>query len=166
MGVDGLKTGHLSKSGYGLAASAIQNGRRIISVANGFETKQKRSQGSSRLLTWAFREFENIKLFDKNSEVGYVKIKGASKSESSVSTLNKILITVAKSKKNAIKYNAIPIDVVAPLKSGEIAAQLEVIVPNEDPIYFDLIATNDVKQTNFFMRFINMIYNFILSFFT
>ena len=165
MGVDGLKTGHLSKSGYGLAASAIQNGRRIISVANGFETKQKRSQGSSRLLTWAFREFENIKLFDKNSEVGYVKIKGASKSESSVSTLNKILITVAKSKKNAIKYNAIPIDVVAPLKSGEIAAQLEVIIPKEDPVYFDLIATNDVKQTNFFMRFINMIYNFILSLF-
>ena len=41
MGVDGLKTGHLSKSGYGLAASAIENGRRIISVTNGFETKQK-----------------------------------------------------------------------------------------------------------------------------
>ena len=166
MGVDGLKTGHLSKSGYGLAASAIQNGRRIISVANGFETKQKRSQGSSRLLTWAFREFENIKLFDKNSEVGYVKIQGANKSESSVSTLNSILITVAKSKKDAIKYNAIPIDVVAPLRSGEIAAKLEVIIPKEDPIYFDLIATNDVKQTNFVMRFINMIYNFILSFFT
>ena len=166
MGVDGLKTGHLSKSGYGLAASAIQNGRRIISVANGFETKQKRSQGSSRLLTWAFREFENIKLFDKNSEVGYVKIQGANKSESSVSTLNSILITVAKSKKDAIKYNAIPIDVVAPLRSGEIAAKLEVIIPKEDPIYFDLIATNNVKQTNFVMRFINMIYNFILSFFT
>ena len=166
MGVDGLKTGHLSKSGYGLAASAIQNGRRMISVANGFETKQKRSQGSSRLLTWAFREFENIKLFDKNSEVGYVKIQGANKSESSVSTLNSILITVAKSKKDAIKYNAIPIDVVAPLRSGEIAAKLEVIIPKEDPIYFDLIATNDVKQTNFVMRFINMIYNFILSFFT
>ena len=166
MGVDGLKTGHLSKSGYGLAASAIQNDRRIISVANGFETKQKRSQGSSRLLTWAFREFENIKLFDKNSEVGYVKIQGANKSESSVSTLNSILITVAKSKKDAIKYNAIPIDVVAPLRSGEIAAKLEVIIPKEDPIYFDLIATNDVKQTNFVMRFINMIYNFILSFFT
>ena len=166
MGVDGLKTGHLSKSGYGLAASAIQNGRRIISVANGFETKQKRSQGSSRLLTWAFREFENIKLFDKNSEVGYVKIQGANKSESSVSTLNSILITVAKSKKDAIKYNAIPIDVVAPLRSGEIAAKLEVIIPKEDPIYFDLIATNDVKQTNFIMRFINMIYNFILSLFS
>ena len=99
IGADGLKTGHLSKSGYGLAASAVENGRRIISVTNGFETKQKRSQGSSRLLTWAFREFDNVKLFDKNSEVGLVKIKGASKKESSVSTPTDIIITVSKSKK-------------------------------------------------------------------
>jgi len=166
MGVDGLKTGHLSKSGYGLAASAIENGRRIISVANGFETKQKRSQGSSRLITWAFREYDNIKLFDKNSEVGLVKIQGASKNESSVSTLNDIILTVAKSKKDAISYNIVPIDIVAPVISGEIAAQLEVIIPKEVPVYFDLVATNDVKQTNFIMRFINMIYNFILSLFS
>ena len=166
MGVDGLKTGHLSKSGYGLAASAIENGRRIISVANGFETKQKRSQGSSRLITWAFREYDNIELFDKNSEVGLVKIHGASKNESSVSTLKDIIITVAKSKKDAISYNIVPIDIVAPVKSGEIAAQLEVIIPKEVPVYFDLVATNDVKQTNFIMRFINMIYNFILSLFS
>tara|TARA_Y100001936_G_C16061651_1_gene664456 strand:+ start:503 stop:1636 length:1134 start_codon:yes stop_codon:yes gene_type:complete len=166
IGADGLKTGHLSKSGYGLAASAIQNGRRIISVTNGFETKQKRSQGSSRLITWAFREFDNIKLYDKNSEVGQISIKGSSKNESSVSTLNDILITVAKSKKDAMSYRIIPIDIVAPVKSGEIAAQLEVIVPKEDPIYFDLVATNDVKKTNFIMRFINMIYNFILSLFS
>lgn len=166
IGADGLKTGHLSKSGYGLAASAIQNGRRVISVTNGFETKQKRSQGSSRLITWAFREFDNIKLYDKNSEVGQISIKGSSKNESSVSTLNDILITVAKSKKDAMSYRIIPIDIVAPVKSGEIAAQLEVIVPKEDPIYFDLVATNDVKKTNFIMRFINMIYNFILSLFS
>ncbi len=166
MGVDGLKTGHLSKSGYGLAASAIENGRRIISVTNGFETKQKRSQGSSRLITWAFREFDNIKLFDKNSEVGLVKIEDSNKSESSVSTPKDIVITVAKSKKDAISYNVIQVDVAAPLKSGDIAAQLEVIIPKEEPVYFDLIATNDVKQTNFIMRFINMIYNFILSLFS
>ena len=166
IGADGLKTGYTSISKYGLAASAVQNNRRVISVANGFETKQKRSQGSSRLITWAFREFDNIKLFDKNTEVGLVKIQGASKNESSVSTLNEILITVSKSKKEAISFNVIPIDIVAPVKSGEIAAKLEVIIPEEDPIYFDLIATNDVKQTNFIMRFINMIYNFILSLFS
>ena len=44
MGVDGLKTGHLSISGYGLAASAVEGNRRVISVTNGFSTQQKRSQ--------------------------------------------------------------------------------------------------------------------------
>jgi len=166
MGADGLKTGHLSISGYGLAASAIENNRRIISVTNGFETKQKRSQGSSRLITWAFREFDNVELFQKNAEVGVVSIKGANKAESSVSSIEEILITVAKSKKDAIDYRILPIDVTAPLKSGDIAAQLEIIIPKEEPIYFDLSATNDVKQTNFIMRFINMIYNFILSLFS
>ena len=38
MGVDGLKTGHLSISGYGLAASAIDGDRRVISVTNGFSS--------------------------------------------------------------------------------------------------------------------------------
>ena len=165
MGVDGLKTGHLSKSGYGLAASAVENNRRIISVANGFVSQQKRSQGSSRLLTWAFREFDNVKLFNKDSEVGFVKIKGANKSESAVSTNKDILVTVAKSKKNAIDYKIIPNNTVAPVKSGDTVAQLEVNIPKEKPVYFDLISINDVKQTNFFMRFINMIYNFILSLF-
>ena len=47
MGVDGLKTGHLSVSGYGLAASAIDGDRRVISVTNGFSSTQKRSQGLS-----------------------------------------------------------------------------------------------------------------------
>ena len=165
MGVDGLKTGHLSKSGYGLAASAVENNRRIISVANGFISQQKRSQGSSRLLTWAFREFDNVKLFNKDSEVGFVKIKGANKSESAVSTNKDILVTVAKSKKDAIDYKIIPNNVVAPVKLGDTVAQLEVNVPKEKPVYFDLISINDVKQTNLFMRFINMIYNFILSLF-
>ena len=68
---------------------------------------------------------------------------------------------MAKSKKDAINYRILPIDVSAPLKSGDIAAQLEVIIPKEEPMYFDLSATNDVKQTNFIMRFINMIYNLV-----
>ena len=50
--------------------------------------------------------------------------------------------------------------------SSLIGPEDQIIIPKEDPIYFDLIATNDVKQTNFIMRFINMIYNFILSLFT
>ena len=77
MGVDGLKTGHLSVSGYGLAASAIDGDRRVISVTNGFSSTQKRSQGSSRLITWSFREFENIRLFENFAEFASINIPGS-----------------------------------------------------------------------------------------
>ena len=166
MGVDGLKTGHIKKSGYGLAASALKNNRRIISVANGFKSKQKRSQGSARLLTWAFREFDNITLFKKNSEVGFIKIKQSNERESPVTTLSDIVITVEKYKKEAVNYEiVVNKDVSAPIKRGSIVAQLKVNVPKDEPLYFALISVNDVSEANFLMRFFYMIYNFILGLF-
>ena len=166
MGVDGLKTGHIKKSGYGLAASALKNNRRIISVANGFKSKQKRSQGSARLLTWAFREFDNITLFKKNSEVGFIKIEQANERESPVTTLSDIVITVEKYKKEAVNYEiVVNKDVSAPIKRGSIVAQLKVNVPKDEPLYFALISVNDVSEANFLMRFFYMIYNFILGLF-
>ena len=166
MGVDGLKTGHIKKSGYGLAASALKNNRRIISVANGFKSKQKRSQGSARLLTWAFREFDNITLFKKNSEVGFIKIKQSNERESPVTTLSDIVITVEKYKKEAVNYEiVVNKDVSAPIKRGSIVAQLKINVPKDEPLYFALISVNDVSEANFLMRFFYMIYNFILGLF-
>ena len=35
-GADGLKTGHTDKGGYGMVASAVSGGRRLIGVINGF----------------------------------------------------------------------------------------------------------------------------------
>ena len=44
MGVDGIKTGYLAYEKYSLASSMIRNGRRIIAVGSGFETKNIRSK--------------------------------------------------------------------------------------------------------------------------
>lgn len=59
---DGLKTGHTEAGGYGLVASAERAGRRVILVLNGLPTSRARSEESERLLEWAFREFENVRL--------------------------------------------------------------------------------------------------------
>ena len=49
MGVDGLKTGHLSKSGYGLAASAVDQNRRVISVCLLYTSPSTRDLSTSRM---------------------------------------------------------------------------------------------------------------------
>ena len=49
-GADGLKTGHLAASGFGLVASAVHNGHRLILVLNGLKTEHDRASEGRRLL--------------------------------------------------------------------------------------------------------------------
>ena len=166
MGVDGLKTGHLSKSGYGLAASAVDQNRRVISVVNGFENTQKRTQGSSRLITWAFREFTNLKLFEKDNIVGQVEILSASNKASDVSTSEEIIITVPKSKRDELITNiVVDENISAPLNAGDKIGYLEVSIPGEENQSFELYATNAIDRSNIFVRFFNYLVKLILSLF-
>ena len=50
MGADGIKTGYLAVERYSLASSLERNGRRLIAVGSGFETKNSRSSESSKFV--------------------------------------------------------------------------------------------------------------------
>jgi len=54
IGADGMKTGHLAQSGFGLVGSAVQNGRRLILVLNGARSEAERAREARRLLEWGF----------------------------------------------------------------------------------------------------------------
>jgi D-alanyl-D-alanine carboxypeptidase (penicillin-binding protein 5/6) len=62
-GADGLKTGHTEEAGFGLTASAMRGGRRLILVINGLPSMRARAEESERLLEWGFREFDNVTMF-------------------------------------------------------------------------------------------------------
>ena len=166
MGVDGLKTGHLSVSGYGLAASAINGDRRVISVANGFSSMQKRSQGSSRLITWSFREFENIRLFEDFTEFASINIPGSNENSSLIGAVNDIVLTVPRTKDKELHYEIeLFEDIKFPIRSGDIIGKIKVDIPNEDPEYFDVVSVNDVNRSNIFSRFFSYIYSSVVNLF-
>jgi D-alanyl-D-alanine carboxypeptidase (penicillin-binding protein 5/6) len=54
MGADGLKTGHLAASGFGLVASAERGGHRLILVLNGLKSEAARASEGRRLLEYGF----------------------------------------------------------------------------------------------------------------
>ena len=62
IGVDGIKTGHTEEAGYGVAVSAMRNGRRIIEVLAGMKSMKERSGESEKVLEWAYREFNDYHL--------------------------------------------------------------------------------------------------------
>lgn len=79
IGVDGLKTGHVKESGFGLVASAVQDGRRLILAINGCETAQERRNEAQRLLEWGFRNFAEARLFDPGEVVGEARVYGGTR---------------------------------------------------------------------------------------
>jgi serine-type D-Ala-D-Ala carboxypeptidase (penicillin-binding protein 5/6) len=80
VGADGLKTGYLQESGYGLTASAVQNGQRLVLVVGGLKSMAERSSESRKLLDWGFRSFEARQLFAEGDSVGEARVFGGDRS--------------------------------------------------------------------------------------
>jgi D-alanyl-D-alanine carboxypeptidase (penicillin-binding protein 5/6) len=76
LGADGLKTGDLPESGFGLVGSAVQNGQRLIVVVNGLKTAADRAEESRKLLDWGFRSFDARMLYEAGDFVGEAEVYG------------------------------------------------------------------------------------------
>lgn len=79
IGADGLKTGHLSESGYGLVGSAVQDGKRVIAVVAGLLTDADRREESRKIIEWGFKNFAEFKVFDAGEIVGHARVWGGDK---------------------------------------------------------------------------------------
>lgn len=76
IGADGLKTGNIEESGFGLVGSATQGAQRLILAVNGFKTARDRAEESRKLLQWGFRAFEGKLLFEAGETIGHARVFG------------------------------------------------------------------------------------------
>ena len=155
IGADGIKTGYLAVEKYSLASSIIRNGRRLVAVGSGFETKNSRSKESSKLLIYGLTNFDLVEISKKGEAIDKVDVWLGKENYVKVYSDVDIYKTIKKGQKNKLKikmhYDG-PIE--APIKKGQIVAKLR-IVYNENLINeYDLLALNEVKKVNIFSRLI------------
>jgi D-alanyl-D-alanine carboxypeptidase (penicillin-binding protein 5/6) len=81
LGADGLKTGFIEDSGYGLVGSAVQNGQRLIVVVSGCKTAKERAEEARKILQWGFRAFEPKTIFVAGEPVGSAKVYGGERGD-------------------------------------------------------------------------------------
>ena len=150
---DGLKTGHTEASGYGLAASAIEDetNRRIILVVNGLKTMKERGDETKRLIEWGMREFTNSKIITKGKEVGVVPVFMGQKDEVKVVAFDDLLLTHPKTEKNKIKvvFNYEQ-PVKAPVNKGDVLGKIVVSAPGVTAKEVKVVAAEDVHEMGFF----------------
>ena len=158
LGADGIKTGYLAVEKYSLASSLEKNGRRLIAVGSGFETKNSRSRESTKLLTYGITNFDLIEIAKAKKSLDKVDVWLGKEKQVSVYVNEDIYKTIKKAQKRLLKvsinYNG-PVE--APIKKDQIIGKLNVFY-NENMIgEYDLLAANEVKKVNMFSRLMKSI---------
>lgn len=152
-GADGLKTGHTEVAGYGLMGTAHRDGRRVIMVMNGMNSEKERVTEGVRLMEWAFRSFENVKVVSKGDVIEDVPV-WLGKSETVPLTAGEdFTVLVPHAQRGDIKLGVRYMSPLkAPLKAGDEAGSLQIDIPGQAPAVLKLVAGADVERKGIFGR--------------
>tara|TARA_B100000131_G_scaffold190345_1_gene183074 strand:+ start:192 stop:1322 length:1131 start_codon:yes stop_codon:yes gene_type:complete len=153
IGADGLKTGHTSAAGYGLAASAIRNGRRLVLILNGLKTSRQRSLESERILDWGYRVYSNYKLFKPRQIVTHAKVWMGDKSRVGLVLDKGLVMSLRKNIIDKINIKAVFNEPVpAPISKGDQIGKLLVSVPGKNQLEIPMYASQGVTKLGWFYR--------------
>ena len=158
LGADGIKTGYLAYEKYSLASSINRNGRRLIAVGSGFNSKNSRSKESVKLLTYGLTNFDLVSIAKANEPFQKIDVWLGKESYVHAYTSEDIYKTIKKAKKKllkvSVKYDG-PIE--APIKKDQKIAKLRVVYDQELVGEYDLLSSKEIKKVNFISRIIKSI---------
>ena len=153
MGVDGLKTGFTSESGYGLAASALRGERRVILVVNGLGTKRARSREPERLMEWAFREFNNYALFKAGEQLEEAPVWLGTSNRVPLLIKEDVVLTFPRKHRRKMRVKLVydgPIP--APIERGTEVGKVVISIPGQTDLSVPVLTGADVEQLGLFGR--------------
>ena len=152
-GADGLKTGHTRAAGYGLAASAVRDGRRVVLVLTGLPSARTRSFEARRLLDWAYQSFKNYDLFENGAVVETADVWLGEEETVPLVTERDVRISLPRASRRGLKAKVVyEGPVPAPIARGTKIASLVVTAPDFKTLEVPLVAGADVGRTGVFGR--------------
>jgi serine-type D-Ala-D-Ala carboxypeptidase (penicillin-binding protein 5/6) len=149
-GADGIKTGHTEVGGYGLTASAVRDGRRIIMVLNGMPSMKNRAEEGERVLDWAYREFGTYQVAKAGQVMDKADVWLGEQESVQLVAAQDVFVTIPRRARQQMKVTtSFEAPVPAPVKKGTEVGKLVVTVPGMDPVEAPLVAESDVNKLGF-----------------
>ena len=162
IGVDGIKTGFLTVEKYSLASSILRNGRRLIAVGSGFQSKRSRINESKKILTYGLTNFDTVEISKKNEKFLSLDTWLGKKEKIDIYVKDDVYITVRKRKKKSIsayiQYNG---PIPAPIEKDVKLGVLNIFINDELFAQHDVFSMEEIKKVNIFSRLIRS-FNFFV----
>jgi D-alanyl-D-alanine carboxypeptidase (penicillin-binding protein 5/6) len=153
IGVDGLKTGHLSVSGFGVVISAQRDGRRVFVVLHGMQDMQERSDEATKMVEWAFREFNNYALAKPGQVLDEAPVWYGSAPTVPLTVSSDLVATLPRSGRDQAQVKVIfdgPIP--APIAQGQEVGKIVIEAPGYGKTEAPLVAAAAVERQGFVGR--------------
>lgn len=150
-GVDGLKTGYTSDSGYCLTATMEKDGMRIIAVVMGEPDSNTRNSEVSSMLDYAFSQYSLKNVLSKNIPVKDIKLDKYKKKQ--VAIYPKKDINVVYKKLDNVPNITFDIDIdniKNNLKENDTIGKIKIYNDNNLIDTIDLIVKENIDKLNYF----------------
>ena len=159
--VDGIKTGHLSDSGFSLAASMKNGERRLVSVVSGTASNAERTRESLKLLNYAVITTDLVKI-KKDNPLLVAEFWNGKLNQTKLHLKDDVFFAYSKRKSRDLNLT---INIDQPIKKqfkiNDELGLLKVQDKNGFSKEYTLYASENYTKINFIRKFINTI-NFLV----
>lgn len=152
-GADGLKTGHTAASGYGMVASAQQDGRRLILVVNGLKSEADRAAETKRLFDLGFREFRTYTLLKPGDVVGQAEVWAGEMRDVPIAVRQPVKVLMRRASREGLKVQLSYLEpLMPPVVRGQELGKLTITAPGVPETVVPVYAGADVESGGWFTQ--------------
>lgn len=150
-GMDGLKTGYTSDSGFNLTATAQRNGLRFITVIMDAETSSSRNADTTNLMNYGFNNYKIVTLYKKGETISNYTFHNA-KTENTPIIAKEDITYVTKKNEEPTTMN-VTIEITTqetPINAEDKIGRVIITNPNTGwQTFFDIYSKNKVAKLKF-----------------
>ncbi|BAS29414.1 D-alanyl-D-alanine carboxypeptidase family protein [Limnochorda pilosa] len=152
-GLDGMKTGHTAEAGYHLAATAEQDGIRLVAVVMGTRSESDRNQQITQLLNYGFRAFEPAVAARQGEPVGEMRLVDGNPERFTVEAAADLRVLVPRGHQGDLRRSLeLQANVKPPLKRGDTVGRVVALIQDRPVAQMPVVAARDVERAGFFAR--------------
>ncbi len=154
-GVDGLKTGFTKEAKYCLTATAEKNGMRVIAVVFGAPTSKERNAQVTKMLDYAFSQYETHPVYKRNELIGKVNVSKGDQKQASAVTSEPISLLTKKGEKvdDVEKKIIMNKDLKAPIAKGQEIGKVQFIKDGKTVVESPLVSQTEIKEAGWWTLF-------------
>lgn len=156
--VDGIKTGHTSSAGYCLAASAVRDGMRLVSILMGASSENARAEQTQALLNYGFRFFETRKLYQAQQALAQPRVWKGSSETLPVGLSDDLWVTFPRNQYDRLQASmVITPTIMAPIQHGAPIGKLIVKLDDQLVQETPLVALTAVEEGGLWRRLVDSV---------